>query len=155
MKKLLFIAIACFFTVACSTGDDKAIKGLEHSDLYLNLTDKGFVDESIVTDAGVSHKLYKESFGAKYNVVSNGTSKFLYGYTATVNAEFDLTRNLEAPQFLAFVSSLPYDSSRPEEIKEWVMKNYNTAKADTIVGGVQFELKAPTPNARVLVVSKE
>lgn len=156
MKKILFLLLTSLGLFACNEPtDEQAIKGIEHADLYLNLKDKGFSDESNITDLGVSHVNKKNSFDVDYVVTSYGTSSALYSYTASVNADFDLTRNIEAPQFLAFVSSLPYDGSRPEEIKEWVIKNYNKAKADTIIGGVQFELKTPTPNARVLVVSKE
>lgn len=154
MKKLLIVFIGVLLS-ACSNDDPKAIKGLEHSDLYLNLKDKGFTDESNVTDLGVSHISQKESFGAKYQVSSIGTSKYLYGYTASVTADYDLSKNIDANQFLQFVTTLPYDGSQPEVIRLWVENNYNETSKDTIIGGVKFELKAPTKFTRLLQVSKE
>ncbi len=154
MKKILIVLIGLVLS-ACSSDDPQAIKGLEHSDLYLNLKEKGFTDESVVNDMGVSHVSKKELMGANYQVTSFGTSKYLYSYTASVNADYDLSKNVDANQFLQFVTTLPYDGSHPEIIKQWVEKNYNEAQKDTVIGGVKFELKSPTKFVRLLNVSKE
>lgn len=154
MKRILIVFIGLILS-ACSSDDPKAIKGLEHSDLYLNLKDNGFTDESNVTDAGVSHINKKELFGAQYHVSSIGTSKYLYGYTASVTADYDLSKNTDANQFLQFVTSLPYEGSQPEVIKNWIDKNYNETEKDTVISGVKFELKSPTKFSRLLNISKE
>ncbi|MDK7376158.1 hypothetical protein QP519_11530 [Weeksella virosa] len=155
MKKgIIAFLMTGLLMMSCGVDDPQAIKGLEHSDLYLNLKSKGFTDEAVIDEQGVSHVSIKELFGANYRVSSNGTSQYLYGYTASVVSDFDLKGNVDARQFFEFLSSLPYDNSSPEVIRQWVSENYNKKESDTVVGGVRFFFTAPSDYARQLVVEK-
>ena len=81
----------------------------------------------------------------------NSASKF-QSLKATITVEAGYKHIEAGKYFIKYISSLPYDGSNNVAAVNWIDKHFDHS-ADTIIGNVQFSLKAPSNYARLLIIS--
>lgn len=133
------------------------IPGVEPVDVYLNLKNEGFkIDKTFNPEYGNSWECRKKIDGIDMyaNIYSpNSTSKF-QSVNASVMVEPGYKHIDAGKFFIKYISSLPYDGSNNVAAVNWVERHYYHS-ADTIIGNVQFSLKAPSKFARMLTISAQ
>lgn len=152
---VLMLALLGLYGCGPSSPRSDVIPGLAAVDVHGNFTNKGFTLEKRL-DPVQSEWRCKDENGTRSMLVEafgdSPTSLTMVRGTYTGYASGDV--NKEAAEFLGYVSSVPYDGSRPSEARGWVERNIGS-NAKTSIGGVSFELIAnPTaPRVRMLMIT--
>ena len=145
----LILAAASAFAEAPAM---KVIPGLAPVDVYLSLTEKGFsvkktFGEGLATWTCRVKKDYSDYLA---EVLGNGPSSVSVVRASIINT--DGSANADGTVFLGFIATILYEGSAPEKAKQWVTDNIGE-KAETEIGGVTFQLLAPSRFARILTIS--
>lgn len=165
---VLSVILLLFFVGMCSddnkttnqeltekTDFNSYIPGIEPVDVYLNLKNEGFkIDKTFNPEFGNSWECKKQIDGIDMyvNIYSpNSASKF-QSLKATITVEAGYKHIEAGKYFIKYISSLPYDGSNNVAAVNWIDKHFYHS-ADTIIGNVQFSLKAPSNYARLLIIS--
>ena len=88
------------------------------------------------------------------NIYSPNTTSKFQSVKASVMVESGYKHIDAGKFFIKYISSLPYDGSNNVAAVNWVERHYYHS-ADTIIGNVQFSLKAPSKFARMLTISAQ
>jgi len=132
--------------------EDTAIPGLLPVDVYASLEDRGFScgGPEPIGDAGEVWWVCEGSdLSADYVVEvwgPDGSSVRLVEATA-----ISLDSSPVDESLLAFVATVPYHGSNPEEAKLWIEESIDAGRASTEIGGVSYELAGP-PTGRILTI---
>ena len=132
------------------------IPGLMPVDVYLNMEKQGFTTEHIFdTENNFYEWTCKHSVeGLDFRVEVSGNKVDNVNFVrATAMIDPAFKKSEAAMPFIKFVSSLPYEGSIPTKAVQWVEENFNTHQAKTTIGGVKFEIFAPTVGARIIVIT--
>lgn len=129
------------------------IPGLQPVDVHLSLEERGFKVERVMDQSGITWNCTQEGPSVTYKAEVFGPEvEVLGGVRATVMAD-GANKTAEAGRdFLAYMCSLPYDGSKPEEAKAWLLENYDQETASTTIGTVRFTLHGPSVAYRLLNV---
>jgi hypothetical protein len=127
-------------------------------DVYLNMEKQGFTTEHIFDTEnnfyGWTCKHSVEGLDFRVEVSGNKVDNVNF-VRATAMIDPAFKRPEAALPFIKYVSSIPYDGSIPTRAVEWVSSHFNKDKAKTSIGGVTFEIYAPTVGARILVMTPD
>ncbi len=131
--------------------EDTAIPGLLPVDVYASLEDRGYScgGPEPIGDDEVWWVCEGSDLSAEYVVEiwgPDGSSVRLVEVTA-----YSLDGSPVDESLLAFVATVPYEGSNPEEAKLWVEENMDARRASTEIGGVQYKLYGP-PTGRILEI---
>jgi hypothetical protein len=134
-----------------STQASNSIPGVQPVDIYLNLTNKGFVKTGPTkTDDKITYRVEDRE---------HQMSVFIYGPSVSevesVQATIWGVENMGQPaaEFFGYIATLPYDGANPQIASDWVKANINN-NATSTYGGVRFTINANGPAARILRIEK-
>lgn len=136
--------------------EDKFLPGLQPVDVYLNLTKQGFSKkDTFSSEYGNSWvcKLSQAGIDYEVSIYSTDINKV---ESVQATAMIDVTRKqiIAVQQFLIFISSVPYDNAKPNEIASWIKQNFNNDKASTVIEKVKFTIYVPSKAVRMLRIEK-
>ena len=154
--KCIVLTIIASQLISCGKPDNlKGIKGLMPADVYLNMEKTGFeTNKNLTSNAGCTWENTKTIDGVEYRVVT---------FSSDINSVESVSANAmalppknasDAKQFLKFISSLPYNGSNAQEAGEWVDENFNSDKAEKVIGSAKFTIYAPSEFARMIRIEK-
>ncbi len=129
MKRILLFALALFAITSC-----KEAEKLEPVDIYGNFTKKGFklekpyVGKWECVDESSNNKMLVEIYQKDFTVTD------IVGTFMSFNNDMAPGRD-----FLAYLASVPYPRSSPQEAKNWVIENWGNNKSTTW-GNAKYEL---------------
>ncbi|MDM1045890.1 hypothetical protein HX004_14115 [Myroides sp. 1354] len=155
MKKILLLSILTLMFSCGKNENEKAIKGLQPVDIYLNLEKQGFTTNKTLGGDLKMWESKKSNLGEDFIVETNSSdTKSVEFVRATVitNSKGDLNKNI---LFFKFIASLPYEGSDHVTSTKWLEKNLTSKEADTIINEVKFTLKNPSKMVRTLQLEKE
>lgn len=139
-----------------STESTNNISGLAPVDVYLNLEKQGFKTKKQL--GGEYGNLWTST--QSYDGMDISVETFSYNTNSVVSVQASVMvdvnyKNIIAgKQFMRYISSLPYDNSKPDDAVKWVDENYDKDKASTEIGGVRFTIYAPSVAVRMLRIEK-
>jgi hypothetical protein len=157
MKKMSFIL---FMGLAMSCSDNSkenvnGIKGLSPVDVYLNMEKQGFTTvKNLGTESGNfwNCKMSKDDIDYQVNTYSSRNTLVENVKATAMTTSVDGIN--QSKQFFKYVSSLPYDSSDPEQATAWVAENFDNDKAVKIIGDAKFTIYVPSQFARMMTIEK-
>lgn len=143
-------------TEASGSLDGTVIPGLAPVDVYGNLEEEGFTTERQLGGENGNFWICKNSIeGIDYNVTTfSFRADDIRSIKATAMVEPGV-KNINATKpFFLYISTLPYEGSDPQRIREWINENFDRDKSSTVIGGVRFTING-TEFVRVLNIHKD
>jgi hypothetical protein len=131
--------------------DENIIKGIEATDIYLNLEKENFTINRSVSNHDYLWICKKELTGISFEVsIYANANKNIKSIRATGIINSDKKDIVATQQFLLYLSSIPYTDSNPEQAASWLKDNFKNDKASIIIGNVNFTILAPSRMVRIL-----
>ena len=138
---ILFLTSLLVWVAPESKAD--SLPGITAVDVTLNLEEKGFKTSHSSTVLGQTWRAKLDIDGTKYEAEAFGeASHLISSITATVSVPPGKDAGEIAKSFLAMMATLPYDGSRPDEAKSWVLENAGKHDVSHKIGTVTFHLYA-------------
>jgi hypothetical protein len=151
MKKLLPLLI---FLFPCFSYAElpEVIPSLHPTDVYLNLTDRGFTKEGPVFSKDEDGERVRWTLKA-----GDSSLKFVidvWGHSGVdnvykintkatdVNAISSGKADALVTQVLSYVATVPYEKSQSGVAAAWVTKNIDSDGAETVISGVKYSIQA-------------
>lgn len=136
------------------------IKGSNYTDIKVSLEQRGFEVVHPQNAADSNYKVYNNSFVDTDSGIKYGCDMTINNNSEVVSASFSLENDNEIKQsefvdasndYLEFCSTMPYDTSDSDAIKNWVSQNISKIKdkPSKQIGDAEFQLSG-TDNAIIL-----
>ena len=136
-------------------GDFYIIPKMTAGYVYTNFEEKGFTVSKNIQTEGTDIQCTLQTPNVKYDVIITGcTSSKIISVEAMV-IDYSGKNISEVTAFLAFVATLEYENSNPEEAEKWVKENINVDGAKTIIGGVTFRINFKSKFSKVFSMQIE
>lgn len=121
-------------------GDFYIIPDMTAGYVYTNFEDKGFTVSKNIQTEGTDIQCTLQKSNVKYDVIITGCTPSKIISIEAMVIDYSGNNINEVTAFLAFVATLEYENSNPEEARKWVQENINIDGAKTIIGGVTFSI---------------
>lgn len=119
--------------------------------VYEALRARGYSVEKDLSDGGLTVICVKQINMTRYLVEIYGSATSVQRINMAVTTTIDKDANAIAAPEMAFVSTVQYEGALPDEAAAWVRANVGKNSSKSF-GGAQFELRAPSPNGRLLTI---
>ena len=144
-------------TPSVSQASLTSMPGIEFTDVTLNLQRSGYTVQDILKPNYCFWDCKKENDIETYEVTVQGTDpakiQEVYATYTIYENDNDNGINETAKKFLGYIATLPYTNSNPQAAKEWVYKHIGINHAKTTIGGISFQINAPSTMRRSLGIS--
>jgi hypothetical protein len=121
--------------------NEPTIPGISAVDVYGNLKNKGFVCSGPDVNEQSAFWACKEETNEHTYIVEilgKSSDKILSIQASSLNMSSKSTKDI-SKDFLAYLSTVTYDNSKPEEVKKFVSNAINKGgKSEIIISGVKF-----------------
>lgn len=155
MKKLILLPLFAIVFACGSKENEKAIKGLQPVDVYMNFEKMGYTtNKSLLGDI---------KSWISTNALPGGTLRVETNSSDTNTVEFvratamvDVTGDIENTRdFFKTVVSLPFEGSDYKANIKWLNENFNKIEVDTVFNGIKFTLRSPSKMVKTLALEKK
>lgn len=155
MKKLILLPLFAIVFACGSKENEKAIKGLQPVDVYMNFEKMGYTtDKSLLGDIKSwtsTNALPGGTLRVETNSSDTNTVEFVRA-TAMVDVTGDIQNTKD---FFKTVASLPFEGSDYKANIKWLNENFNKIEVDTVFNGIKFTLRSPSKMVKTLTLEKK